>query len=54
LVVEGYWEDDLGNDELVRLKFYLSGLGLFESYEKGLVNKTSPGYLLNELKADPI
>jgi len=29
-------------------------LGLFESYEKGLVNKTSPGFLLNELKVDPI
>jgi hypothetical protein len=29
-------------------------LGLFESYEKGLVNKTSPGFVLNEVKVDSI
>ena len=52
--MEGFWDDDLGNDEIVRFKFYFSGLGLFESCEKGLVDKTSPGFLLNELKVDPI
>jgi hypothetical protein len=52
LVAEGLWEDDLGDDEFVRFKFCFSGLGLFESWEEGLVNKTSPGLFLENLEAD--